>query len=124
MLIPVTHENMRGRRWPYITIAIILLNVVVFLGTHWKLEDESQRLGHVKAHILLLAASNPDLEMTPAEKQLVESFRCSNGKLWQSLKSQQRQLVDSWDARMRLMEPDQAIEAKVSWTADPRRGRA
>ena len=34
MLIPLRHENMQGRRWPVITIGIIALNVVIFLGTH------------------------------------------------------------------------------------------
>jgi hypothetical protein len=29
------HENMEGRRWPVISIALIAINVVAFLGTHW-----------------------------------------------------------------------------------------
>jgi hypothetical protein len=32
MLIPLGHENMQGRRWPVITITLIALNVVIFLG--------------------------------------------------------------------------------------------
>ena len=35
MLIPIGHENMSARRWPVITIGLIVINVVVFLGTHW-----------------------------------------------------------------------------------------
>jgi hypothetical protein len=34
MLIPLRHENMEGRRWPVISIAI---SVVAFLGTHWQI---------------------------------------------------------------------------------------
>jgi len=37
MIIPIAHEDQRGRRWPYVTIAIIALNVVVFLFTHSKM---------------------------------------------------------------------------------------
>lgn len=107
MLIPVTHENMRGRRWPYVTIAIILLNFLVFFGTHWKMEDERQNLVAVKVHILLMAATRPEVHMTPEVQDLVESFQRDNPKGFQQLKSQ-RQLEDAWDARMRLMQPEQA----------------
>jgi len=45
MLIPLRHENMEGRRWPVVTFALIALNVVVFLGTHWTIEaQEPERL--------------------------------------------------------------------------------
>jgi hypothetical protein len=33
MLIPIGHENMPARRWPVITIGLIVINVVVFLFT-------------------------------------------------------------------------------------------
>ncbi len=110
MLIPVTHENLRGRRWPYITIAVILINLLAFLGTHWTLQRESQKLAAVKVHILLLAAMHPELQMTPEVQKLVESFQRSNPKLFAQAKLQQRPLADAWDARMRLMEPEQAQE--------------
>lgn len=37
MLIPTGHENLEGRRWPWITIAIIALNFVVFGFTNWRI---------------------------------------------------------------------------------------
>jgi len=110
MLIPVTHENMRGRRWPYITIAIILINLVAFLGTHWKLQGESKNLATVKVHILLLAAIHPELRMPPDVQHFVEDFQNGNPKLFAQMKSQYRSLEDGWGARMRMMEPDQAQE--------------
>ena len=33
MLIPIRHENMEARRWPVITIALLVMNVVIFLAT-------------------------------------------------------------------------------------------
>jgi len=35
MLVPIGRENMSARRWPVITIGLILLNFGVFLNTHW-----------------------------------------------------------------------------------------
>jgi len=40
MLIPLRHENMEGRRWPVVTFALIALNVLIFFGTHWKIEEQ------------------------------------------------------------------------------------
>jgi hypothetical protein len=56
MLIPLRHENMEGRRWPVISIAIIAINVLAFLGTHWQIEAQNPKRSEVRAHILLLAA--------------------------------------------------------------------
>ncbi len=38
MLIPIGHENMSPRRWPVITLALIVSNVVAFLGTRWVID--------------------------------------------------------------------------------------
>jgi len=34
MFIPLRHDSMEGRRWPVISIALVVLNLVAFLGTH------------------------------------------------------------------------------------------
>src|SRR5262245_49886386 len=65
MLIPIGHENMSARRWPIITIALIVINVAVFLGTHGAMEEQAPELGHTKAHILMLAAMHPELNLPP-----------------------------------------------------------
>ena len=44
MLIPVQHENMSARRWPVITLGLILLNFGVFLSTHWVMEKQGSQL--------------------------------------------------------------------------------
>ena len=66
MLIPIKHENMEARRWPVITIALIAINVAVFLVTTESMQTDSHALGTVKAHIILLAGMHPELKMTDA----------------------------------------------------------
>ena len=56
MLIPLRHENMEGRRWPVVTFALIALNVLIFLGTHWKIEAQEPERVEVRTHVLVLAA--------------------------------------------------------------------
>ena len=60
MLIPIRHENMSARRWPVVTLALIVINTIAFLATHDKLTQQGPELGKVKAHILILAAAHPD----------------------------------------------------------------
>ena len=101
MIIPLNHENMHGRRWPYVTIAIIALNTIFFLATHWTIEREARQTGVVQEHIILLAAAHPDTPMSPAEQKLVESFRHSQGKVWDLVALPNHTPVDAWDVEMR-----------------------
>jgi len=61
----VRHENMEGRRWPVISIALVLLNVGIFLATRGQIDTENPLRTEVRAHILLLAASHPELTLPP-----------------------------------------------------------
>ena len=67
MLIPLRHENMSGRRWPIITFALIGLNIAIFLITHWKIKAEQPKRAEARMHLLLLAATHPELNTTPEE---------------------------------------------------------
>ncbi len=40
IIIPISHEDLSGRRWPYVTAAILLLNVLIFLTTHWSIQRQ------------------------------------------------------------------------------------
>lgn len=111
MLLPLRHENMRSRRWPVITMGLIALNVLVFFGTHWRMEEGSHEFAVIRAHILMLAAHHPGLRMQPEVENYVIQFQEHNPKVWEQTKSQYRPLEDAWDARMRLMEPEQAQQA-------------
>jgi hypothetical protein len=39
MRIPIEHDDTLVRRWPIITLALIVINAVVFLGTHWVIDE-------------------------------------------------------------------------------------
>src|SRR5260370_27282785 len=75
MLIPLRHENMEGRRWPVVTFALIGLNVLVFLGTPWKIEAQEPERQQVRAHLVVLAATNPELKMPPDAEKFVEEVK-------------------------------------------------
>jgi membrane associated rhomboid family serine protease len=102
MLIPLRHENMQGRRWPVITIGLIVLNTLFFLLTHGKIEEQSQQEATVKVHVLIMAALHPDLKMPEDLQNFVEKTRSSQPKLWKYLQNPQRQAADSWDANIRM----------------------
>jgi len=113
MLIPIGHENLRGRRLPYISIAIIALNALIFLGTHWTIETESSQTGEVQGHLLMLWGTHPELKMTDDAQRFVQNFAESNPALTERLKSPNRDLVDGWDARMRLVEDPGQLQAEM-----------
>src|ERR1700731_1477632 len=99
MIIPIAHEDQRGRRWPYVTIAIIALNVVVFLFTHTKMEAEQQEAGEVQFHIVALSARYSDLQLTPEAADMVESFKREHARVYATLASPNRRPYDSWDVQ-------------------------
>lgn len=113
MLLPLRHEGMQTRRWPVITIGLIAINVLIFLGTHWKMDEEGAQYGPIKVHILLLAAAHPEVHMTPDAEQFVGDFRQHYPREWQKVQSSNRQLFDAWDAKMRLMEDATEIQAEM-----------
>src|ERR1700683_2170224 len=99
MLIPIAHENLRGRRWPYVTIAIIALNVVIFLFTNGRLQEEQQKTGEVQLHILLLSAHYPEATPNPEAAQMVETFKREHPGIFEQLAAPNREVIDAWDAR-------------------------
>src|SRR6266436_4022333 len=110
MLIPLRHENMQGRRWPVITIGLIALNLLIFLGTHWTMDKEGPELGEVRVHILLLAAMHPELKIDGKAQDLVTTVQTKNPSLWKEAQNQNRDVHDAWDASMR-MQADEHPEA-------------
>jgi membrane associated rhomboid family serine protease len=114
MLLPIRHENMTARRWPVVTLTLIVLNTVAFLLTHSTIERQAAQLGPVKAHILMLAASHPELKMPEDAQQLVTTFREHNPGLWKELEHPNRELADGFDVRMRLMEDAEPLQAEMN----------
>jgi len=113
MLIPIRHENMEARRWPVITIGLIALNTIIFVATTSMMDKQSPELGNTKAHIILLAAAHPDLNMTDQERDLVENFKQEDPTEWEQAQNPARKPIDAWDAHMRLKEDPHELQADM-----------
>jgi membrane associated rhomboid family serine protease len=105
MIFPLAHENLRGRRWPVVTIGIIVLNTVIFLFTNGKMEQEMRQTSEVELHILFLSAQYPDAQMTPGATDLVTAVKLQYPE-------QYRELVTKFQ--------DAADQAARSNSGDPR----
>jgi membrane associated rhomboid family serine protease len=118
MLIPLRHENMEGRRWPVVTFALIALNVLAFLGTHWKIQEQEPERIEVRMHILLLAAMHPELNMPDdVEKFVNEVKKHAPEAAWQQLASRKRRSQDAWDAQIREDEDPQELQSEMDTLA-------
>jgi membrane associated rhomboid family serine protease len=113
MLIPLRHENMQGRRWPVITFGIIALNVIAFLGTHGTIDREGPQLGEVKLHLLLLAATHPELKVPEKAQEFVTYIQTKNAAMWKEAKNPNRDVLDAWDARLRLQEDPEKLQQEM-----------
>ena len=104
MLIPLRHENMKGRRWPVITIGLIVLNTLIFLGTHGTIEEQqTPRNTEARVRILMLAAMHPGLNMPGEVQEFVTTFEKGDPATWKVLQNPNRDVEDAWDAHMRMM---------------------
>jgi membrane associated rhomboid family serine protease len=113
MLVPLQHDKMAARRFPIITVGLIVLNVIIFLGTHWSQESDAPKLREARTHILLLAATHPELTVPSAAEKLVATFKSENPDVWQQISNPNRDLVDGWDAKMRLEEKQEVLQAEM-----------
>jgi membrane associated rhomboid family serine protease len=100
MLIPVAHENLRGRRWPYVSIVLIVLNFVIFLFTHGRMQQEAGQMGEVRFHVLLLGARFPDAPMSPEAAQMVAMFKRQHPAAFSELAATRRAPLDAWDSQL------------------------
>lgn len=108
MFLPLRHENMEGRRWPILTIALIVLNLLAFLGTRGQIGEENPQRTVTTAHIIKLAAMHQELTMTPAAQEVVTAFQRANPTIWERAKSGNSEVEDAWDAQMRMRDDDPA----------------
>src|SRR5581483_36391 len=118
MLLPIKHENMSARRLPVITLALIAINVLVFLGTYSTIEEQGPQLGKARAHILLLAAAHPELKLTPEAQQLVASFQKDHPSTWKKIQNPSHEVVDPWDAKMRLQQDPEVLQEEMDSLAN------
>ena len=113
MLIPIKHENMAARRWPVVTLALIAINVAVFLFTMSATEDEAPQLGEVKSHILILAALHPELKMQPESQHLVEGFKQSHPEQWKQVQNPNRDILNTYDAKIKMTEDTSKLQDEM-----------
>ena len=114
MLIPLRHENMEGRRWPVVTFALIAINILVFLGTHWQMEAQAPERAEVRTHIILLAGMHPELKMSDdvqrfvsdVQKKIPEAF-------WKQIADPNRKMEDAWDVRIRRVTDPEELQAEM-----------
>jgi len=118
MLIPLRHENMRGRRWPIITFGIIALNIVIFLGTHGAIDRQEPELGQAKVHLILLSATHPELKIPEPAQSYVSSVQNKNPDLWKEARNPTRSAFDSWDAKIRMQDDSYALQQEMDSLAD------
>lgn len=95
MLIPLRHENMRGRRWPIITFALIGLNILVFLLTNGPIQEQQPQRTQVRLRLLVFAAMHPDLNMTPVASAYVEGVKKTVGAQWDKAVAANRSVLSN-----------------------------
>ena len=118
MFIPLGHENMEGRRWPVISIALVILNFGIFLATRGQIEDENPQRAEVRAHILILAATHPEVNLPPNAEELVNNLKKNDPGTWREAQSETRDLADAWDVKMRMMEDQAALQHEMDSLAE------
>jgi membrane associated rhomboid family serine protease len=113
MLIPIKHENMEARRWPVVTLALIAINVVVFLFTMSAIDDESPQLGEIKSHILVLAALHPELKMQADAQRVVDGFKQSHPDQWKQVQNPYRDVINAYDAKIKMTEDFSKLQGEM-----------
>jgi membrane associated rhomboid family serine protease len=94
MIFPLAHEDLRGRRWPWITIGLIVVNTFIFLGTYRPMQREMQQMGDVELHILILAAQYPDIQMTPGAADIVGAVKMQYPEQYRELEDKFQESAD------------------------------
>jgi membrane associated rhomboid family serine protease len=113
MLFPIKHENMTARRWPVITLGLIVLNFLIFLGTHRTMEIQEAPLTSVKMHILILAARHPDLNISSKAQQFVADFQADDPADWAEMQTPDYKAIDDWDAQVRNVDDREQLQTEM-----------
>ena len=113
MFLPLRHENNEGRRWPVISIALVVLNLGIFLATHGQIDAENPQRIQVRAHIIMLAAAHPELTEPANVEEFITQFKSKSPEIWEQAKNPNRDVEDAWDAKMRLMEDPVKLQAEM-----------
>lgn len=113
MLIPLKHDNLEARRWPVITIALIVLTVLISLATQGVMDQDSPELVQLKTRILLLATQHPELKLSSAEQKLVGNLRKQNDNALPQIPGLSVPAVGSTDAASPATDDSQNAQADM-----------
>jgi membrane associated rhomboid family serine protease len=120
MLFPIKHENMKARRWPLVTIGLILLNFAIFLCTHQAMiaEEQDSSLWGVKLQVLSLAAQHPELAISDDAQSLVIDFQRHCPADWAEMQSPSNKTTDSGDAQLELADDQAELQREMNSLAE------
>src|ERR1051325_887987 len=104
---------MEGRRWPVISIALVVLNLIIFLGTHSLIDQTNPHRTETTAHIIKLAAMHPELTMSREAQEPVDTFQHNSPATWARAKSGNSDVEDAWDAKMRLEDDPGKLQVEM-----------
>jgi membrane associated rhomboid family serine protease len=113
VLFPIKHENMSARRWPVITLGLILINFLVFLCTYPAMERQEDSLWSVRQHLLVLSARHPELTIPPKAQQFVTDFQAYDPADWTDIQSPDFKAIDDWDTRMRSVDDPEQLQTEM-----------
>jgi membrane associated rhomboid family serine protease len=113
MLFPIKHENMSARRWPVITLGLILINFLVFLCTYPAMERQEDSLLSVRQHLLVLSARHPELTIQAKAQQFITDFQAYYPADWTDIQSPNFKAIDDWDTRMRSVDDPEQLQAEM-----------
>ncbi len=117
MIVPVGHENLRGRRWPWVTTAIIVLCSVIFIVTNGAMQEQMAQTSKTELHLLLLSALYPDAPLTRAASDVVRAFKFEHADIYSEMESADRtQFLDAWDKKIHA-EDFSASDANIEMNA-------
>lgn len=113
MLIPIQHENMSARRWPIITLGLILVNLLIFASTHRTVDQQDSQLWKVQEHILILAATHPNLVLAAKAREYVDGFQTQFPDDWAQMQNPNPDAVDERGARIQQLDDPAALQAEM-----------
>jgi membrane associated rhomboid family serine protease len=104
---------MSARRWPIITLALIVLNLSIFATTHRTVDQQDSELWRVRKHILILAATHPNLVAAPEVREFVDGFQSQFPDDWAELQSPKSDVDDDSDARIRRIDDELTLQSEM-----------
>lgn len=114
---------MEGRRWPVVTVALIAINVLTFLGTHWTMDGRAV-LPRVRKSVPIssLLLRTPERKMPDDVDQFISEIHMELSK---QRCNPNRRSEHAWDARIRTIADRDGLQAEMDapWAAPRRTGK-